>query len=246
MITDHQDYDFRGKVGIITPYKSQLRELKTRFSTQYGPNIVEDIDFNTTDAFQGRESEVIIFSCVRASPAGGIGFLQDIRRMNVGLTRAKSSLWVLGNSESLARGQYWRKLVEDAKARDSYTTGNLLEMLAKPSSAYKAQPHADISMHDTSSHVSQMNAKSKETAGADRMEGVSYRFEDRVKKRPIEDSKQSEHSRLKTESPKNIDTDVEMRDADGSEAQRPVQQSGKPKLTRPPVDPFMRPKARAR
>lgn len=80
LTSDYPDYDFKGKVGIITPYKSQLRELKTRFSNAYGASILEDIDFNTTDAFQGRESEVIIFSCVRASPAGGIGFLQEDRK----------------------------------------------------------------------------------------------------------------------------------------------------------------------
>lgn len=140
LTTDNPEYDFRRKVGIITPYKSQLRELKNRFMQQYGPTITDDVDFNTTDAFQGRESEVIIFSCVRASPAGGIGFLQDIRRMNVGLTRAKSSLWVLGNSQSLVRGQFWRKLVEDAKSRDRYTEGDLPKMLNKPSSAYPARP----------------------------------------------------------------------------------------------------------
>ncbi|KAF1949180.1 tRNA-splicing endonuclease-like protein [Byssothecium circinans] len=140
LTSDFPNYDFRRKVGIITPYKSQLSELKKRFTNQYGPSITEEIDFNTTDAFQGRESEVIIFSCVRASPAGGIGFLQDIRRMNVGLTRAKSSLFVLGNSQSLVRGQFWRKLVEDAKSRGRYTEGNLAHMLVKHSMSYPAEP----------------------------------------------------------------------------------------------------------
>ncbi|ORY12337.1 tRNA-splicing endonuclease-like protein [Clohesyomyces aquaticus] len=138
LTSDFGQFDFKGKIGIITPYKSQLRELKDRFSRQYGPTIVEDIEFNTTDAFQGRESEIIIFSCVRASPAGGIGFLQDIRRMNVGLTRAKSSLWVLGNSQSLVRGEFWRKLVEDAKQRNRYTEGNVTNMLSKHSSNFPA------------------------------------------------------------------------------------------------------------
>jgi senataxin len=142
LLSDYKDFDFKGKIGIITPYKSQLRELKNRFMQQYGPSIIEDVEFNTTDAFQGRESEVIIFSCVRASPAGGIGFLQDIRRMNVGLTRAKSSLWVLGNSQSLARGEYWNKLVEDAKRRGFHTTGDLQRMLNKHSSSYPAKGSA--------------------------------------------------------------------------------------------------------
>lgn len=138
LLKDYDSYDFNSKIGIITPYKSQLSELKTRFSNRYGRSVLETVEFNTTDAFQGRESEVIIFSCVRASPAGGIGFLQDIRRMNVGLTRAKSSLWVLGNSQSLMRGQFWNKLVVDAKARDCYTSGDLMGMLRKPSSNFPA------------------------------------------------------------------------------------------------------------
>jgi senataxin len=139
LVSDYADIDFRGKIGIITPYKSQLRELKLAFAKDYGDGIIDDVEFNTTDAFQGRESEVIIFSCVRASPAGGIGFLQDIRRMNVGLTRAKSSLWVLGNSQSLMRGEFWRKLVEDARRREQYTEGNLFNMLNKHSSKFPAK-----------------------------------------------------------------------------------------------------------
>ncbi|KAF9639571.1 hypothetical protein BFW01_g11377 [Lasiodiplodia theobromae] len=139
LMNDFRDStDLRGKIGIITPYKSQLRELKDRFSRQYGESVFEYVEFNTTDAYQGRESEIIIFSCVRASPAGGIGFLQDIRRMNVGLTRAKSSLWVLGNSQSLVRGQFWKWLVEDAQKRERYTQGNLMAMLKKHSSNYPA------------------------------------------------------------------------------------------------------------
>ncbi|KAM0707181.1 hypothetical protein Q7P35_006512 [Cladosporium inversicolor] len=154
--TDFPDYNFSGQIGIITPYKSQLRALKDRFATRFGSEIEDMIEFNTTDAYQGRESEIIIFSCVRASPAGGVGFLQDIRRMNVGLTRAKSSLWVLGNSDSLIRGRYWKMLVEDAQARDSYTTGSVMEMLQKPSSAFPANNLNTRSMMDVDAHQPQM------------------------------------------------------------------------------------------
>lgn len=143
---DYPDYDFRAKVGIITPYKSQLHMLKDRFSAVHGQSILQDVEFNTTDAFQGRESEIIIFSCVRASPGGGIGFLKDIRRMNVGLTRAKSSLWVLGNGPSLMTGEYWRKLVLDAKGRNAYVDGNLLGMLSKPSAGMRAGPSASATV----------------------------------------------------------------------------------------------------
>jgi hypothetical protein len=131
LTTDFGEYGFEKKIGVITPYRSQLAELKARFSRRYGNKIVNLVDFNTTDAFQGRESEIIIFSCVRASPSGGIGFLQDIRRMNVGLTRAKSSLWVLGNSDSLQRGEFWAKLIEDAKSRKQFRAGNYMAELRR-------------------------------------------------------------------------------------------------------------------
>ncbi|RMD43520.1 hypothetical protein DV735_g1626, partial [Chaetothyriales sp. CBS 134920] len=131
LVQDVPKYDFKGKIGIITPYKGQLRELKLRFKQRYGDEITSSIEFNTTDAFQGRESEIIIFSCVRASTKG-IGFLNDIRRMNVGLTRAKSSLWVLGNSQSLVQGEFWRALVKDAKERNVYTDGDIHGLLSRP------------------------------------------------------------------------------------------------------------------
>lgn len=130
LITDVPKYNFSGKIGIITPYKGQLKELKSRFQRRYGESITSKIEFNTTDAFQGRESEIIIFSCVRASTKG-IGFLNDIRRMNVGLTRAKSSLWVLGNSQALVQGEFWRALINDAKSRNRYTEGDILSLLRR-------------------------------------------------------------------------------------------------------------------
>ncbi|KAJ4147646.1 hypothetical protein LMH87_002156 [Akanthomyces muscarius] len=121
-----------GKIGIITPYKAQLFELRNRFKARYGEEITDIIEFNTTDAFQGRECEIIIFSCVRASATGGIGFMTDIRRMNVGLTRAKSSLWILGDSRALVQGEFWKKLIEDAQSRDRYTQGDIVNMFRKP------------------------------------------------------------------------------------------------------------------
>lgn len=131
---DYRNHDFTGKIGVITTYKAQLIELKIRFERDFGPGIFDEIEFNTTDAFQGREREIIIFSCVRAKATGGIGFMKDIRRMNVGLTRAKSSLWVLGDSRALQQGEFWNRLIVDAKARNKYTGGDVLKLLSKPTS----------------------------------------------------------------------------------------------------------------
>ena len=129
---DYSEIDLERKIGIITPYKAQLNELRNRFRNKYGEGITNIIEFNTTDAFQGRECEIIIFSCVRASSTGGIGFMTDIRRMNVGLTRAKSSLWILGDSRALVQGEFWKMLIEDARQRDCYTHGDILAKFQKP------------------------------------------------------------------------------------------------------------------
>lgn len=152
---DYSDCDLKGKVGIITPYKAQLFALRDRFANRFGEGIFDEIEFNTTDAFQGRECEIIIFSCVRASPTGGIGFMTDIRRMNVGLTRAKSSLWILGDSRALVQGEFWAKLIKDAKARDRYTRGDVLALLRKPSekvplvqNGYGGRKSSDLEMKD--------------------------------------------------------------------------------------------------
>ncbi|EHK97679.1 putative Helicase SEN1 [Glarea lozoyensis 74030] len=142
--TDYQNIDFTGKIGIITTYKAQLNALKDRFQNRFGESIFNEIEFNTTDAFQGREREIIIFSCVRAKSTGGIGFLSDIRRMNVGLTRAKSSLWVLGDSRSLRQGEFWNKLIEDAKTRKKYSGGDIMGLLSKTSSRNEVPPPSPI------------------------------------------------------------------------------------------------------
>lgn len=80
-------------VGIITPYKLQLKCLQREFADVLNSEEGKDIYINTVDAFQGQERDVIIMSCVRASNHG-VGFVADIRRMNVALTRARRALWV--------------------------------------------------------------------------------------------------------------------------------------------------------
>ncbi|KAH8695036.1 putative tRNA-splicing endonuclease [Talaromyces proteolyticus] len=173
LVTDFKSYDFSRKIGIITPYKGQLREMKSRFAAKYGNSILATVEFNTTDAFQGRESEVIIFSCVRASNKG-IGFLSDIRRMNVGLTRAKSSLWVLGNSQSLAKGEYWNKLITDARKRNIYTDGDVLSMLQRPQfTGYRNVEMTDVDQDE--SHSSAVQTPTETTRSSNEMESVSAR-----------------------------------------------------------------------
>lgn len=120
-----------GRIGIITPYKSQLSLLRSRFSSAFGSSIIDEMEFNTVDGFQGREVDILILSTVRAAEqsstapgikSSNIGFVADVRRMNVALTRAKLSLWIMGNARTLQTNQNWAALIKDAKERDLVVT----------------------------------------------------------------------------------------------------------------------------
>lgn len=100
-------------VGLISPYKAQvqyLRQLlkKDSFFKPYRPLIT----VNTVDGFQGQERDVIIISLVRANEEGQIGFLNDLRRMNVAITRARMKLIILGDASTLTRHPFYRRLYE--------------------------------------------------------------------------------------------------------------------------------------
>jgi senataxin len=122
LVQECKDIDLSQRVGIVTAYKAQVGELRKQFRTRFGQEIVDKIDFNTVDGFQGQEKDIIILSCVRGGTTDGtgIGFLSDVRRMNVALTRAKSSLFILGDAKALQNNANWGKLVEDAKERGFY------------------------------------------------------------------------------------------------------------------------------
>ncbi|XP_051129452.1 uncharacterized protein LOC127250300 isoform X2 [Andrographis paniculata] len=117
---------FGGRIGIITPYKRQMSLLHSRFSNAFGSSISSQMEFNTVDGFQGREVDILLLSTVRAtgscseaprSSSSSIGFVADVRRMNVALTRAKLSLWIFGNARTLQTNQSWAALIDDAKRR---------------------------------------------------------------------------------------------------------------------------------
>ncbi|GAB4849929.1 hypothetical protein Ancab_029229 [Ancistrocladus abbreviatus] len=115
-----------GRIGIITPYKCQLSFLRSRFSREFGSSVTSEIEFNTVDGFQGREVDILIVSTVRATDpcsaprvkSTSIGFVADVRRMNVALTRARLSLWILGNTRTLQTNCDWAALIKDAKERN--------------------------------------------------------------------------------------------------------------------------------
>ena len=102
-----------GKLAIISPYSNQVYRIKDVLKRFDGFN--QDtgfIEVNTVDGFQGKEKTIIIFSTVRSKGSKTIGFLSDERRMNVGLSRAKSCLIVIGDSKKLIMDKNWEKLVK--------------------------------------------------------------------------------------------------------------------------------------
>lgn len=98
-------------IGIISPYRAQVQYLRTLLRTDdYLRPLRKAITINTIDSFQGQERDIILVSLVRANETGNIGFLADLRRINVALTRARSVLILLGNSDTLCRHRFYREL----------------------------------------------------------------------------------------------------------------------------------------
>ncbi|XP_054853384.1 probable helicase senataxin isoform X2 [Eublepharis macularius] len=103
-------------IGIITPYNAQKRRILRELDKTFGENRASEVD--TVDGFQGREKDCIIVTCVRAnSTQGSIGFLKSLQRLNVTITRAKYSLFILGQLKTLMDNKDWNELIQDAQRR---------------------------------------------------------------------------------------------------------------------------------
>ncbi|KAJ4847368.1 putative helicase MAGATAMA 3 [Turnera subulata] len=130
LVTMYPELRSSSKFGIISPYRHQVKLLQDRFRESFGRESQEFVDIQTVDGFQGREKDFAIFSCVRASKDRGIGFVSDARRMNVGITRAKSSVLVVGSASTLRKDEHWNNLIESAEKR------NVLFKVSKPYSSF--------------------------------------------------------------------------------------------------------------
>jgi len=137
-------------IGIIAPYQAQRKVLTNLLLEKYGPIVFRSVEVSTIDGFQGREKDVIIFSCVRApsysiskstvtttvrphqhhssttsnswterrEKGGGIGFLKEPQRLNVAITRAKYSLWIIGHLQTLHQADHeWRQIIDNMNKR---------------------------------------------------------------------------------------------------------------------------------
>lgn len=95
------------EIGIITPYDDQVDLISS----------MTGVEVNSVDGFQGREREVIIISMVRSNSEGNIGFLRDLRRLNVSLTRARRKLIIIGDTGTLSSHPSYRRLIEYCRER---------------------------------------------------------------------------------------------------------------------------------
>jgi len=134
-------------IGIIAPYAAQITLLKrllntdlsyqTRFREVLGAHRamqLANIEIKTVDGFEGREKDVIIFSTVRNNAAGHIGFLADKKRLNVGLTRAKRGLFVIGSISTLKAGKIGKEgetVLDIATVSAKVEAGNVVEVVGE-------------------------------------------------------------------------------------------------------------------
>lgn len=111
MISPQRIESERIDFGIITPYRGQARLIRRLLRMQhYFRRLRRQISVGTVDGFQGQERDVIVISLVRDNADGQIGFLRDLRRMNVAITRARMKLIIIGNAETLSRHRFYRAL----------------------------------------------------------------------------------------------------------------------------------------
>ena len=135
------------QIGIITPYQGQ-RAFIMQIMIMNGnmkKELYEAIEVASVDAFQGREKDYIILSCVRSNDSSSIGFVSDARRMNVALTRARYGLIILGNPKVLSKNHHWNNLICHFKELQVLMEGTIGNLQPSPL-------HFSRSIHNNNNH----------------------------------------------------------------------------------------------
>ncbi|WWC65248.1 uncharacterized protein I303_107865 [Kwoniella dejecticola CBS 10117] len=132
------------QIGVITPYEGQ-RSYVASYMQLHGAlkkDLYKEVEVASVDAFQGREKDYIILSCVRSNEHQGIGFLNDPRRLNVALTRAKYGTVILGNPKVLSKHPLWLYLLTHYKEKSCFVEGPLSNL--QPSMIQFSRPKKSL------------------------------------------------------------------------------------------------------
>ena len=105
-------------VAVISPYRHQVEVLKEKVASS--PDLPNTISVNTIDSFQGQERDVVYISMVRSNIDNVIGFLSEVRRMNVAMTRARKKLVVIGDSSTLSQHAFYADFITYTQEKDAY------------------------------------------------------------------------------------------------------------------------------
>lgn len=140
------------QIGVITPYEGQRAYLVQymQYQGSLHSKLYQEIEIASVDAFQGREKDIIIMSCVRSNEHQGIGFLNDPRRLNVALTRAKYGIIIVGNPKVLSKQQLWNNLLNFYKEKKVLVEGSLNNL--KESMIQFAKPKKIINTFNPGQH----------------------------------------------------------------------------------------------
>lgn len=140
------------QIGVITPYEGQRAYLVQymQYQGSLHSKLYQEIEIASVDAFQGREKDIIIMSCVRSNEHQGIGFLNDPRRLNVALTRAKYGIIIVGNPKVLSKQQLWNNLLNFYKEKKVLVEGSLNNL--KESMIQFAKPKKIVNTFNPGQH----------------------------------------------------------------------------------------------
>ncbi|KAK4697556.1 regulator of nonsense transcripts 1, partial [Phenoliferia sp. Uapishka_3] len=160
-----------GQIGVITPYEGQRAYIASymQFNGSLKKELYKEVEVASVDAFQGREKDYIIVSCVRSNEHQGIGFLNDPRRLNVALTRAKYGLVILGNPKVLSKHTLWHYLLTHYKEKKCLVEGPLNNL--QPSMIQFSKPRRPFNRNEGSDRF-EHSARDVLAGGADGRGGI--------------------------------------------------------------------------
>ncbi|KAF9053236.1 AAA domain-containing protein [Panaeolus papilionaceus] len=173
------------QIGVVTPYEGQRSYIVNymQFNGSLKKDLYKEIEVASVDAFQGREKDYIILSCVRSNEHQGIGFLNDPRRLNVALTRAKYGVVILGNPKVLSKHPLWHYLLTHYKEHSVLVEGPLSNL--QPSMIQFSKPRRSLAKsmdqfrrHETNARdYLQASAPALPTDSLSRRSGTPSRFD---------------------------------------------------------------------